>query len=203
MRDGRGKGGKAGTLKARLRTFRRRHPMRRAALFLGLGALAYAASSLVLALAGNVPTAPVVGGLDVDNYYAWQIVFILPLVLTVWVLSSGVLLALGTRGCHRSDVLDKASRAWGGPLLLAWVPSAVEALFAALGMGQAEWVEILSRPGFWQTAYLGFYAAAAAWAVVRFVRTGRSVHKKSWPAAVLTGLAAAAVAIGIYALFVR
>ncbi|HSA97146.1 MAG TPA: hypothetical protein VLJ16_13915, partial [Acidobacteriota bacterium] len=177
--------------------------MRRAALFLGLGALAYAVSSLVLALAGYVPIAPVISGLDVDNYYAWQIVFILPLVPAVWVLSSGVLLALGTRGCHRSDVLDKASRAWGGPLLLAWVPSAVEAFFAALGMGQTEWVDILSRPGFWQAAYLGFYAAAAAWAVVGFVRTARSIHKKSWPAAILTGLAATVVAAGIFALFVR
>ena len=203
MRDGRGKGASAGTLRGRLRTFRRRHPMRRAALFLGLGAFAYAASSLVLALAGDVPVAPVISGLDVDNYYAWQIVFILPLVLAVWVLSSGVLLALGTRGGHRSDVLDKASRAWGGPLLLAWVPSAVEAFFAALGMGQAEWVDILSKPGFWQTVYLGIYAAAAAWSVVRFVGAARSIHKRSWPAAVLTGIAATAVAIGIYALFVR
>jgi hypothetical protein len=202
MRDGRGKGASTG-MRERLRAFRRRHPMRRAALLLGLGALAYALSSLVLALAGDVPIAPVISGLDVDNYYAWQIVFILPLVLAVWVLSSGVLLALGTRGCHRSDVLDKASRAWGGPLLLAWVPSAVEALFAALGMGQPEWVEILSKPGFSQTVYLGFYAAAAAWAVVRFIGAARSIHTKSWPAAILTGLAATVVAIGIYALFVR
>jgi len=191
------------TMKARMRTFKRRHPMRRAALALGLAALAYALSSLVLALAGSVPLAPVAAGLDVDNYYAYQIFFILPLVFAVWVLSSGVLLALGTKGCHRSDVLAKSSQAWGGPLLLAWVPSAVEAFFAALGMGQAEWVDILSRPGIWQTLYLAVYAAAAAWSASRFVRAARSIHKKSWPAAILTGLAAAAVAIGIYVLFVR
>lgn len=190
-------------LKARQRTFRKRHPMRRAALALGLAGLAYAASSLVLALAGSVPLAPVAAGLDVDNYYAYQIVFILPLVFAVWVLSSGVLLALGTKGGHRSDVLAKASQAWAGPLLLAWVPTAVEALFAALGMGQAEWVDILSRPGIWQTLYLAVYAAAAAWAVSSFVRAARSIHRRSWPTAIMTGLAAAAVALGIYALFVR
>jgi hypothetical protein len=190
-------------MKARLRTFRKRHPMRQAALALGLAALAYALTSFVLGLAGAVPVAPVVAGIGVDNYYFYQILFILPLVLAVWVLSSGVLLALGTKGCHRSDVLVKASRAWGGPLLLAWAPSAVEALFAALGMGQQEWVDILSKPGFWQTLYLGVYAAAAVWAALKFVRAARSIHKKSWPTAVLTGLAAAAVAIGMYALFVR
>jgi hypothetical protein len=190
-------------LKARHKTFRRRHPMRREALFLVLIGLLYAASSAVLALAGNVPAAPVIAGLDVDNYYAWQIVFVLPLIFAVWVLSSGVLLALGTMGCHRSDVLCRASRAWGWPLLLAWAPSAVEAAFAALGMGQTEWVEILSKPGPWQTAYLSFYAAAAAWAVLKFVATARTIHKRSWAAAVATGVAAAIVAVGVFALFIR
>ncbi len=196
-------GTRAGTLRTRIKTFKRRHPMRSAALFLGLAGAAYAVTAAVLAVAGAVPTAPVVAGLDVDNYYAVQILFALPLIYAVWVLTSGVLLALGTRGCHRSHVLVEASRALGGPLILAWVPSAVQAGFAALGMGQAEWVGILSDPGFWQTLYIGVYAAAAVWSVARFVLAARSIHKKSWRAAILTGLAAAAVAIGIFVLFVR
>jgi hypothetical protein len=197
------KGSASKRMKARYRTFKKRHPMRRAALFLGSAGLAYAISSAVLAAAGAVPTAPVIAGMDVDNYYAWQIFFILPLVFAVWILASGVLLALGTKGCHRSDVLAKASRAWGGPLLLAWVPLAVEAGFAVLGMGQAEWVDILSAPGLWQTLYVGIHAAAALWAVSRFVLAARTIHKKSWPSAILTGLAASAVAIGVFMLFVR
>lgn len=193
----------ATTMKTRLKAFKKRHPLRSAALSLGLAGLAYALTSAVLALTGDIPTAPVLSGIGPDNYYAWQILFVLPLVLAVWILSSGVLLALGTKGCHRSDVLVRASRAWGGPLLLAWVPSAVRAGFAAVGMGQAEWVDILSAPGPWQTAYLAFYAAAGTWAVWRFVGAARTIHKKSRPAAVATGLAAAVVAIGLYLLFVR
>ena len=192
-----------GTVKAKHRLFKRRHPLRCAALYLGLAGFAYALTSVMLAIVGAVPTAPVAAGIDVDNYYAWQILFILPLVFAVWILASGVLLALGTRGCHRSDVLVRSSRAWGAPLLLAWVPSAVQAAFAALGMGQTEWVDILSEPGIWQTLYLAIYAAAAAWAVSRFVLAARTIHKKSWPGAISTGLAASAVAIGIYLLFVR
>lgn len=190
-------------IRARLLEFGKRHPMRRAALALGLVSLAYALTSFVLALAGAVPLAPVVAGIDVDNYYFYQILFILPLVLAVWVLSSGVLLALGTKGCHRSDVLAKASRACGRPLLLAWVPSAIEALFAALGMGQQEWVDILSNPGLWQVQYLSVYAAAGIWAVAGFVGVARSIHNRSWPMAILTGVAAAAVAVSLYVLFVR
>ncbi len=191
------------TMKTRLKTFRKRHPMRSAAAGLGLAALAYALSSAVLALTGDVPTAPVLSGIGPDNYYAWQMVFILPLVLAVWVLASGVLLALGTKGCHRSDVLVRAARAWGAPLWLAWAPSAVRTVFAVLGMGQAEWVDILSEPGPWQTLYLAVHAAAGGWAVWLFVAAARTIHKKSRPAAVATGLAAAVVAVGLYILFVR
>ena len=192
-----------GTVKAKHRIIKRRHPLRCAALYVGLAGFAYAFTSVMLAIVGAVPTAPVVAGINVDNYYAWQILFILPLVFAVWILASGVLLALGTRGCHRSDVLVRSSRAWGAPLLLAWVPSAVKAAFAALGMGQTEWVDILSEPGIWQTLYLAIYAASAAWAVWRFVLAARTIHKKSWPGAISTGLAASAVTIGIYILFVR
>ena len=191
------------TVKARQQTFKRRHPLRREGLFLGLAGLAYAGSSAILAIVGNIPMAPVIAGMDVDNYFAWEIVFILPLIFAVWILSSGVLLALGRKGCHRSDILVRASRAWGGPLLLAWVPSAVEAGFAAAGMGQPEWVDILSPPGPWQTLYLAFYAAAAVWALVKFIQAARTIHKKSWASAISTGLAAAVVAIGIFVLFVR
>lgn len=190
-------------MKARHQTFKRRHPLRREALFLGLAGLAYALSSGILALTGNVPAAPVIAGMDIENYYAWQIVFILPLIFAVWILSSGVLLALGTLGCHHSDILCRASRAWGAPLLLAWAPSAVEAGFAALGMGQAEWVGILSTPGPWQTLFLAFYAVAAVWAAAKFVAAARTIHKKSWPAAIATGMAASIVAVGIFMLFVR
>ncbi len=191
------------TLKARQRVYRKRHPLRRSALLLGGVGLVYGIASAVLAVTGAEPLAPIVAGMDVDNYYAWQIVFILPLVFAVWILTSGVLLALGTKGCHRSDVLVAASRAWGRPLLLASVPSAVEAVFAALGMGQSEWVGILSELGFWQALYIAVYAAAAAWAVYGFIRAARTIHKRAWPAAIATGLAASAVAAGAFVLFVR
>jgi hypothetical protein len=191
------------TLKARQRVYRKRHPLRRSALLLGGVALVYGIASAVLAVTGAVPLAPVVAGMDVDNYYTWQIVFILPLVFAVWILTSGVLLALGTKGCHRSDVLVGASRGLGVSLLLASVPSVVEAGFAVLGMGQTEWVGILSEPGIWQTLYLAVYAGAAGWAVYGLIRAARTIHKKSWPAAVATGLAASAVAAGAFVLFVR
>jgi hypothetical protein len=189
--------------KARHRILRGRHPLKRAALFLvGIGAL-YAVTSGILALAGAVPTAPVFAGLGVENYYFWQMLFVAPLVLAVWVLASGVLLVLGKREHGRSTVLAEVSWAWGGPLFVAWIPLAVESAFMALGMGQEEWVGILSEPGFWQTLYMGFYIFAAVACVRDFVLAARLVQKKSRLAAILTGIAAAVVAMGFFVLFIR
>jgi hypothetical protein len=183
--------------------FKGRHPLRRAAFFVaGVGVL-YAGTSAVLGITGAVPMAPAFFGLDVDNYYFWQMIFVLPLVMAVWILASGVLLALGKKENSRPAVMVEAAWAWGGPLLVAWIPSAVEAVFMALGMGQEEWVSILSRPGFWQTFYQGFFIFAGVYGVWDFVLAARLVHKKSWPAAILTGTAAAAVAIGAYVALIR
>jgi hypothetical protein len=183
--------------------FRGKHPLRRAALYLGGVGFLYVISSAVLAATGAVPTAPVLSGMDVDNYYVWQMIFLLPFVFAVWILAAGVLLALGSKGCRRSELLAAAARAWGGPLLVAWVPVAVQACFFALGMGQPEWVGILSAPGIWQAVYLALFASAAVFAVLKFVLAARLVHKKSWPAAALTGVAAAAVAIGSFIALIR
>ena len=62
---------------------------------------------------------------------------------------------------------------------------------------------ILSEPGLWQTAYLGFYLVAAVYGTWDLVRAARTVHAKSWPAAVLRGLAAAAAAILAFVALVR
>ena len=182
---------------------RGRHPIQPAALFVGGVAALHIVTSAVLALAGAVPTAPAFFGIDVDNYYVWQTVFILPLVLSVWILTSGVILALGKKERRRSAVLADSAWAWGGSLLVAWVPSAVEAMFMVLGMGQEEWVSILSEPCIWQAIYLAFFAGAAVVAVRDFILAARIVQTRSWPAAMLTGAAAAAVAVGAYVAFIR
>ena len=185
------------------RAVKGKHSLRRAALRLcAVGGL-YAAASAVLAVAGAVPAAPVIAGMGVDNYYAWQIVFVLPLIVAAWILASGVILALGEKGARKSAVLAGTAWAFSGPLFAAWVPTAVEAAFMALGMGQEEWVGILSEPGLWQILYIAVYAGAASGAVLRSVLVARTVHRRSWPAAVLTGLAAAVLAVGAHVLFIR
>ncbi len=183
-----------------------RHPARRALLRLGGVGVLYTAAAAILGFTGAVPTAPVCAGIAPDNYYFWQMIFILPGILAAWLVSAGSMRLLGRResgGPGFGATAALAGLALGWPLVLAWVPSAVEAAFLALGMGQGEWVGILSRPGPWQTAYLAVYAAAAALVLRNFILAARILRKRSWLAALLAGIFAAAVVLAAFVVFVR
>ena len=182
------------------------HPERRALLAVGGVGVLYLITSAILGFAGAAPTAPVFFGMDVDNYYFWQMIFVLPMILATWLVSAVVIRVLERRekdGPGFGGTAALAGVALSASLFLAWIPSAVEAAFMALGMGQGEWVSLLSNPGPWQTAYLVFYAAAAALALRNFMLGAQILQRKSGLGAVLAGLSAAAVAIGAFIAFIR
>jgi hypothetical protein len=182
------------------------HPARRAILAVGGVGFLYIITSAILAFAGAVPTAPVFFGTDVDNYYFWQMIFVLPMILAVWLVAAGVIHALGRRdkgGTDFGGTAALAGVALSSSLFLAWVPSAVEAAFMAFGMGQGEWVGLLSNPGPWQTAYLVFYAVAAALALRNFMLAARLLRKNPGAGAIIAGIAAAAAVIGAFVAFIR
>ena len=182
------------------------HPERRALLAVGGVGVLYLITSAILGFAGAAPTAPVFFGMDVDNYYFWQMIFVLPMILATWLVSAVVIRVLERRekdGPGFGGTAALAGVALSASLFLAWIPSAVEAAFMAFGMGQGEWVSLLSNPGPWQTAYLVFYAAAAALALRNFMLGAQILQRKSGLGAVLAGLAASAVAIGAFIAFIR
>jgi hypothetical protein len=183
-----------------------KHPIRRASLALGGVGFLYIVTSAVLAVTGASPTAPVFFGMDVDNYYAWQMVFVLPMILAACLASAGILRLLGGRekdGPGFGGTAALAGVALSAALFVAWVPSAVEAAFMAFGMGQGEWVGLLSNPGPWQTAYLVFYAVAAALALRNFMLAARLLRKRPGLGALVAGIVAAAVAIAAYVALIR
>jgi hypothetical protein len=183
-----------------------KHPARRAILAVGGVGFLYIITSAALAVAGAAPTAPVFFGMDVDNYYFWQMIFVLPLILAAWLVSAGVIRILDRREKDRpgfGGTAALAGVALSSALFLAWIPSAVEAAFLALGMGQGEWVDLFSNPGPWQTAYLVFYAIAAALVLRNFLFAARILRKKPGAGAIIAGIAAAAVAVGVFIAFIR
>jgi hypothetical protein len=168
--------------------------------------LLYAATSFARAATGAVPMAPTWVKFAEYNYLIWQTLFILPIILLIWILTAGLLQLLGRRGPRAASfeaTAGLAGYAVGLPLLLLWVPQAVGAGLMLMGMSQAEWVEILSRPGSWQTFFLGVHVAAAAWALVLLTLAARLAHKLPWWRALLTGLVVTTVAAAVFLGLVR
>lgn len=183
-----------------------KHPVRGAGLSVAGAGVLYGITSAVLAMAGAVPTAPVFFGMDVDNYYFWQMLLALPWALATWLLTAGILRLLGGRrknGPGSAATTALTGIIWSGLLVVAWVPAGIYAVLMALGMGQEEWVGLLSQPGVWQTAYLVFYAGAAGLAVRGFILAARLGWKKPGLTTIIGGMAAAAVAIGAYVALIR
>ena len=166
----------------------------------------YAATSLARAVSGGVPMAPTWLKLAEDNYLIWQMFFALPAMLVLWVLASGLTQILGRRGRKAARFETTAGLtgyAVSLPLLLLWIPQAVSAGLMLLGMSQAEWVEILSRPGSWQTLFIGVQVLAAVWAWLLFSFTARLSQRLPWWRALVTGLAVMLTAAVGYLALIR
>jgi hypothetical protein len=202
----------AGTAYAPLKSMQRLlgepRPLLASARAVGFVGLLYALTSIVLALLGAVPLAPVFIGLRPENYYVWQMIFVIPCILLAWGLATAVVLGPRKRGRDRADVektLALIGVALAGSLFVAWVPTAFEALFMVIGMGQMEWVELLSRPGAWQVLYTGLYILAGmAAAVLLTMAAGQGCLPKAGRGKTgAVGLAAATVAATVFMLFIR
>ena len=183
-------------------------PIRAAARAIGFVGFLYVLTSVVMALGGAVPMAPVLLLIPPENYYFWQMFFILPWVLLVWVLISGLIHLLGKRERARpafERTAAAAGVAMAASLFVAWVPACLAAVFLALGMSQQELVDILSAPGGPQVIYIGLHIMAAAEAAVLLVlAAGHGHHQRAGRLrqALIGGLAAAVLA-GAFVLFVR
>jgi len=176
-----------GTILLPVRAFRRLtaepHPLRRGVQAVFLTGFLHALTAAGLGVTGAVPMAPVFLPLLPENYYFWQMIFVLPLLVAVWLFLAVFVQALG-RSRKRGGSIKKTSAAlafaFAGPLLLVWVPQTAIAVFYALGMGQPEMVEILSAPGTVQAFFLGIFAAAAGWSYVLVVIAVSVSQKIRW-----------------------
>jgi hypothetical protein len=177
--------------------------IRRAALAVGFTGFLYALSSFGLGASGAVPLWPVLSGLGTDNYYFWQMVIVLPGAVLAWFLVAGLLRLLAARGGGFGKALAVAGPALSGPLFVAWLPPAAQALFMTLGMRQAEWVAILSDPGPWQVLYIAGYALAALLALRIFGAAAGVLRKRPGTGAVISGFLTACVVIAAFLALVR
>lgn len=181
-----------------------KRPLRRALLLVVVCGLAYALTSLLLGAAGAIPMAGVFLPVEVENYYFWQMIFALPAVLFTWA-GASLVLRLADRPERTSfrETLSQAGLAVAAPLFLAWIPSAVEAVLMTLGMGQEEYVGIISPPGVWQSLYISVYCLAVLYLLVLMTTAAWKGGKSARARRLSAGLAAAFFAAAVFILLIR
>jgi Yip1 domain len=156
-------------------------------------------TAAVLAVTGAVPMAPIFFPLRTENYYFWQMLFTLPMLLTVWIVTSMVVHALGggrKRGGSLKKTLAIVGFAQAAPILLVWVVQTVIAVFYGLGMGQQEMVDILSAPSTSQTVFLAVLGVAIAWSFVLACLAASVSQKVKWAYALFLGVLAEVLFVG-------
>jgi hypothetical protein len=192
------------------RAFRRlrddAHPFGRGFRIVFLTAVLCALTALALAASGAVPMAPIFIPVRTENYYFWQALFTLPLLLVTWAVTSVVVHVLGggrKKGGSLKKTLGLFGFAQALPLLLVWVAQTVIAVFYGLGMGQQEMVDILSTPSSVQTAFLAVFGVALAWSFILACLAASVSQKVHWAYALFLGILAEALFVGPVAFLLR
>jgi hypothetical protein len=168
--------------------------------------LLYALRALALGWAGAVPMAPALLPLGPDNYYFWEMVFILPLFVAGWLFVSTFAKVcarvLGGRGTLRTTAAALGP-ALAAPLVFIWVFEAGLAVLRLAGLGQPELVDIVSAPGVWQAVFIGYHllGALGLWALT--IRALAASQKLGRFKAVLAGTLTAALFLLIIVVCVR
>lgn len=163
-------------------------------------------TAIALAVTGAVPMAPVFVPLRTENYYFWQMLFTLPLLLAAWIVTSVVVHVLGggrSRGGSLRRTLALFGFAQAAPLLLVWAVQTVIAVFYGLGMGQQEMVDILSVPSIPQTVFLAVFGVAFAWSFLLACLAASVSQKVNWAFALLLGVLAEVLFVGPVAFLLR
>jgi hypothetical protein len=132
-----------------------------------------------------------------DEYYFWEIFFVMPVVLLGWILAAGVAHWLsspfGGSG-NFEGTLAVLAFAVAVPTFVTWVPETAGTILILAGaMTHGDWVEATSHPGFWQVFGLAYQLVAVAWYVFLFPIAIAQAQRLRWRQSVAVGIPTLAV----------
>ena len=176
----------------------------RAILFMGI---LYSLTVAGLAAAGADISSPPWLAIPAEDYYFWQIFYALPVILLGWILASGVIQLL-SRGFHGQGSFEKNLAATGFslvvPMLVTWIPETVATiLFLAGTITQKEWMETITRPGFWKTFADLYQYVAIGWMLLLTPLAIAVVQKIRWWQAILIGFLTLGIFMTLMLIFIR
>ncbi len=166
----------------------------------------YILSAALLGSGGALVPAPALLPLSPQNYYFYQMIFVLPFLAVLWLLSStfshGLSKILDGRGGWKTTASGLAF-AFAIPALMVWIPPVVFGVLLHTGMPQPEFMELFSRPGWLQTGGWIYHGLAAAWMVYLSAAALRAGHGFSRLKAGLAGLLTSAFYVAGFLIIIR
>ena len=171
----------------------------------GLGLL-YAATAALLAAGGALVTATMIIPLPPQNYYFFQMIYALPLLLASWLLASTVghpvCRLFGGRGSWKTTAAGLAF-AFVLPSLLPWILQTAFGGLLMAGMPQAEFMDLLAAPGWLQVGGWAYHALAVAWMIALGAIALRAGHGFSRLKALLGGALASVFFLAAALILIR
>ncbi len=176
----------------------------KAVLFIGI---LYTLTVIGLAIVRADIATPAWIAIPAENYYFWEIFFALPVFLMGWILGTGLVQllskALKGNGTFEST-LAVSGFALTVPMFVTWIPETVGAVLFILGIvTQKEWLEITSRPGFWQVFAAAYQFIALAWLLALVLVAIAASQKLRWWQAVFVGVPVIAITGLLMFVFIR
>ncbi len=154
----------------------------------------------------DISTPPWVA-IPAEHYYFWEMFFALPVFTLGWILAAGLvqLVSKAFRGSGSYEgTLAVLGFAMALPSFVTWIPETIgTVLFVSGVMTQKQWLEITSRPGFWQV-FAGVYQfVALAWYLVLIPVAVAAAQKLRWWQSTLVGVFTLAVTGLLMFVFIR
>lgn len=142
-----------------------------------------------------------------DKYYFWEIFFTIPVFTLTWILASG-LVQLLSKMFKGAGTFESTAAVLGFalsiPNLVTWIPETIGAVLCLTGvMTQEDWIEIASRPGFWNVFAQIYQFAALAWFIILIWIGVVKVQKLQWWKAGIVSLATVIMVSFFVLIFIR
>jgi len=167
----------------------------------------YTLTIIGLAVVGADISAPAWIAIPAEDYYFWEIFFAMPVYFLAWILATGLahLMSKAFKGRGTFEgTLAVLGFALTIPSFVTWIPETIGTILFLLGvMSQAEWREIIARPGFGQVFAVAYQFIAVAWYLILFPIAIAATQKLRWWQAAIVGTLTVAIVGLVILIFIR
>jgi hypothetical protein len=142
-----------------------------------------------------------------EKYYFYEIFFAIPVLLLTWILAAGLVQLISKSFKGRGNFegsLAVLGFALTIPMFVTWIPETIGTILFLCGtINQHDWLELTSKPGFWQVFSTGYQFLSIIWYLILFPIATAIAQKVRWWQAIVVGIMTMAISGFTLFIFIR